>query len=384
MKILHLIDSGGLYGAEQVLLTLMRGLQRKGDDVVLGSLRLPQESEKPVEKEVRSMGMEVWPLPMAGISRNRMLDLRERCNAEGVVIVHSHGYKANILNSMYFAASAPKGVATLHGWTAASFRQRVWWYQLLEKRLLPRLAAVVAVHERMALLDRLPRDLRRRLHIIPNGISLVNAEVDPECLGSVEQALVTFCRRKPTIAIVGRVSREKGVLSAIESFAALRRNRVDAQLAVVGVGPELHACKRLVDHLQVTDHVLFAGFVKHVPALMKEFSALLLPSLQEGMPMTVLEAMRAEVPVIASAVGAVPDLLEHGQCGYLVEAGNVQELSASLQRVFSCDGEAALLARRAGQRFRNSYVEEKTVDAYRTLYCKLLLKTESSREAASI
>src|SRR5687768_7368951 len=100
MKILHLIDSSGLYGAEQVLLTLMRGTKDRGDQPILGSLRLGNEEEKAIENQVARMGLELWKLPFSrGIDRAAMLALQDRCLREGVSIVHSHGYKANILNA---------------------------------------------------------------------------------------------------------------------------------------------------------------------------------------------------------------------------------------------------------------------------------------------
>ena len=374
MRVLHLIDSGGLYGAEQVLLTLMSGLLAGGHEPILGSLRTPGEPARPVELEARQRGVQVWPIELAwSFSGRAMRELASRAAGESVAVIHSHGYKANILNGASLARhSSFATMTTLHGWTGMNWRQRVWWYQCVERELLPRLDAIAVVRREM-LDGRLSRPaVAGRTHLIPNGIPPVcdaAATLGPET-GEM-RGLREFCGRGPTIGFVGRLSAEKGVGILLRAFAQLRGQHENLQLAIVGDGPLRSELSQLAAQLGVAHATHFAGFVPRAAAVLPWFKVLAMPSLQEGLPIILLEAMRARLSIVASAVGGIPEALEGGMGGKLVPPQQAPVLAAAIKALLDNPAAADVLRQHAHRRFHTHYTEGSMVSSYVSVYKQL-------------
>lgn len=374
MKVLHLIDSGGVYGAEQVLLTLFAGLPSRGHEPILGSLRAPGEPARPIEMEARRQGVQVWPIevdrPFGG---RAMRTLADRAARDSIKVIHSHGYKANILNGARLARRHTFAtMATLHGWTGVSWRQRVWWYQRLEREFLLRLDAIAVVRRGM-LGGRLARPaVAGRTRLIPNGIpSDAGTGADLAQDSGQLRALREFCGRAPTIGFVGRLSTEKGAEILLQAFAKLREGGADLQLVIVGDGPLRDALCRLAAELGVSQRVLFAGFVPRAAVVLPWFRILAMPSLQEGLPIVLLEAMRARLSIVASAVGGIPEALEEGKGGRLVPPRQPQALAAAIEALLKDPGAEEALRQHAFARFNAHYTEDSMVSSYAGLYERL-------------
>lgn len=386
MKILHLIDSRGLYGAEQVLLTLVAGMNARGHDATVGSVRLPDDGEKPIEAEAKRKQIPLWTLPLGrGIDFKGCFELRARCEREGVQIIHSHGYKANIVNALFFARHPSfTTVATLHGWTGTTPKRRIWWYEALERRLIGRMHGLVAVHRDMAFSDRLSGAVKDKTRVILNGITPNVDPVKPTDYSEAERELAAFCSRRPTMGMVGRISREKAVEDGIRALNELCARGLDLQLAIVGTGSREQACKDLVRELGLQDRVLFAGFLPRAGRMLDLFAALVLSSTQEGMPIVVLEAMRAGVPLVASRVGGIPDLLDEGRCGRLFEAGRIDQLTNCIKQVLADAEETKRLADAARARFSALYSDTQTIEGYLRLYEALAGTQKEAARAVAV
>jgi glycosyltransferase involved in cell wall biosynthesis len=169
----------------------------------------------------------------------------------------------------------------------------------------------------------LPVILRRKLGIIPNGVSLPPAK-----------SLNGNC-----VMYVGRLVQGKG----LEYLIAAMERCCDQQLVIVGDGPERRNLEKLAEKMA---NVTFVGEVaaERVTEYFQRARMFVLPSLSEGSPNVVLEAMAHGVPVIATAVGGIPDLIKHGETGFLTQAGNVSEIAYYVRKL--ADDEA--LRRRLG------------------------------------
>jgi glycosyltransferase involved in cell wall biosynthesis len=383
VKVLHLIDSAGVYGAEQVLLNLQSELLVQGAEPILGSLRLPGEPEKAIEREARLRGIPVWPFAARrGLDRAAFRRITEFAVKEGVDIIHSHGYKANTLTAV-FGSTMFDGpiVATLHGWTSTSPLKRMWWYEAFERQCIGRFDAVVAVHGDMADLRKVSHRLAGRLVVIPNGISAVPPFVidssDP-LLARIKQ----FCSRAPTIIAAGRLSREKAFGNLIDALALLHRDGLPVQLVIAGDGALRQVLAERAAELRLADHVLFAGFVANVAALFHLFQVYALPSTREGLPIVLLEAMRAGLPVVASTVGGIPEVLGHGECGVLVPPGDVVRLADGLRSVLAAPEAGRELGQRGRMRFNAKYTVAGMTKAYLDLYGRVVQARCPSRVPA--
>jgi len=383
MRVLHLIDSAGVYGAEQVVLSLATELRQHGVSTILGSLRLPGEGEKPIERAAAECGIPVWPIfARRGLDGNAFYTIAGRV-AEGIDIIHSHGYKANILTALYAGrvCNVPT-VSTLHGWTGTTPLRRIWWYETVERRLLGRFDAVVAVNADMSDVSKIGARVRNRLVVIANGIA-TTARAPSELMTDFPelQRVEEFCARAPTIVAAGRLSAEKGFQYLLDAIAMLSREGTRVQLVIAGDGVLRHELAARAAQLGIADRVLFTGFVPDVAALFPLFDIFALPSMREGLPIVLLEAMRAGIPSIASSVGGIPELLGYGEYGVVVPPANPEKLADGLRALLNAPESARSVGQKARRRFEEKYTVSGMARRYLSLYWRLVETRCPSRVA---
>ena len=138
---------------------------------------------------------------------------------------------------------------------------------------------------------------------------------------------------------VGRLSPEKGQAGLLEAFAAVRRDRDDLELILVGDGPEADRLRALAVQLGISERVRFAGRLSEADTLgeIAKADILILPSFMEGLPIVLMEAMAIGTAVIASRVAGIPELVEDGQSGLLFTPSNWDELASCICRLVDDD-----------------------------------------------
>lgn len=171
---------------------------------------------------------------------------------------------------------------------------------------------------------------------------------------------------------IGRMTQIKRIPDVLLAFRRLLDRGVDATLCLVGDGPDRTAAERLAHELGIARQTLFVGYQRQVAPYYAMFDALLLPSANEGTPVVAIEALAAERPVVATRVGGVPDVVDDGEDGFLVEIGDTDALADRLERL-ARDGD---LRRRFGGRGRERvlprYRVSRLVDDIDNLYRELL------------
>ncbi len=306
MKIVHVIAPGGLAGAERLVLGGVAALRAAGEDarlVVLDEVRAPGVSV-PFQDAARTLAIPLDVVPV--VSR---LDRQARAALRALTfdadVLHLHGYKALAL-----ATRPVHGVwlATHHGDTGHTRTARL--YEALARLLYRRLDAVVAVSAETATALRLPH-----VRTIANFLT-IQAQPTPPPAHPVPQLLV-----------LGRLSVEKGVDVLLQALAEPEMPPI--ALAVVGDGPERAPLAALAQTLGVT--VQFHGFQTDVLPFLAQCDAVCMPSLREGMPLAALEALCAGRPLLASAVGALPELVQLG-AGGTVPPGDAHLLALLLRQ----------------------------------------------------
>jgi glycosyltransferase involved in cell wall biosynthesis len=158
----------------------------------------------------------------------------------------------------------------------------------------------------------------------------------------------------------------------LESFRRLRDEGVDAVLCMVGDGPDRHSVENLAGGLGIMRDSLFPGYQEDVGPFFAAFDVFVLPSGNEGTPVTAIEALASGCPVVATRVGGVPDVVTDGEDGFLVDPGDVEGLAASLARLAN---DPALRARMGGagrERMRSRYAVDRLIDDVDRLYRELL------------
>lgn len=330
-RIVHLIDSGGFFGAEQVVATLAEEQRLRGNLVCVATIIAPQDDGNPLGDVAKARGIEVAEIELPdGFRRSDLPKLRECLGQLQPDVVHCHGYKAIILAG--FSVRRDEGwhlVATLHGWTAIKRFSKMRLYQFVERLALRRFDAVCPVSDQMrAKVARLGD--RVLVQTVANGIQL-SAQQAP-----LPEDLRARVGGRPIVLAVGRLSAEKDLLTLIECMARLRARDVSCCLVIVGEGPERPALEQRAMAHGLTATVCFAGYRTDVRQWMGSCDVFTLSSLTEGLPMVVLEALAAGLPVVSTRVGGIPDAVA-GSDVRLVSPRDVDGMSAAIEMALSTD-----------------------------------------------
>jgi len=370
VKVLHIIDSGGLYGAEIMLLGLMEEQLRQGHHPVLASIGDLEIAVKPIEAEAKRRGLPVKSFRMRpGPNIVGAYEVLRFAWQEKTDILHSHGYKGNILFGFLprWLRRMPM-VATVHGWTWTGGVSRMVVYEWLDAVALTHLDRVVLVNEAMKGHYRLS-GRRLPISVVENGISFDVINKDTSDRQILNSEIVRFCEGGYTLGAVGRLSREKGFDLLLEAFAGLVKEGRDIRLCILGEGGLRGELEQMIADLGISQRVLMPGFVDDARKYIAFFKLFAISSLTEGLPMVLLEAMLAGVPIVASGVGGIPYALDNGLAGLVIDPGSSEALKVGVLKVFDDqkkERQRVQVAReRVADRFSSKAMAEKYLDIYK-------------------
>jgi glycosyltransferase involved in cell wall biosynthesis len=366
MKVMHVIDSSGVYGAEVMLLNLMSEQLSFGTTPLLLSFVGRDVTRHELIDETQRRGLGAVSFRVDGWggygAARRMIDL---AHVHGVDVIHCHGYKGDILLGMMpRARRAIPVVSTIHGWISVRKFTKIWLYCMLDKVLLRRLDAVVNVSSSASTIGGVQR------FVVENGI--------PELAFNTKQVLETdqvvrdLRGQGCLVGTVSRLSEEKGIEFFIESIGLLADRELHVKAVVIGDGPRRGHLQRMIDQKGLTESVKLIGFRKDAYHYLPLLDAFVLPSLTEGLPMTILEAMQARVPVVASRVGGVPEVLGAGSLGILVEPRDATAIASALASLLTNRAEAGCMAARARQVVLERYSSRRMAEGYQRVYQTVL------------
>jgi glycosyltransferase involved in cell wall biosynthesis len=363
---------------------LTEGLTKRGYDTTLvaGSLARGEDSmafvadARGVEVvRIDELGREISPFRdlMATIRLARLI------RKERPQILHTHTAKAGTVGRVaaLLAGSRrpPIVIHTFHGHVLRGYfgPVRTLFFRLLERWLAAGTTALVAVspqvRDDLVALGVAPRE---RFVVIRLGIEL-DERVAPELNGRAESRhYLGIPGDRFAVGWIGRMTAVKRTDDVLVAFKRLRDSGVDAVLCMVGDGPDRLQLEQRAHDLGVTRDTIFLGYQEDVAPFYAAFDALVLPSSNEGTPVSVIEALAAELPVVATRVGGVPDVVRDGDDGFLVEAGATDDLADRLGRLARDPALRARMGKRGRERVLPRYAVERLVDDVDELYRSLL------------
>jgi len=343
MKILHLVSSGGYYGKESVIINLCSALEKLGCATEVGAFLNSQAPNDDVVTRAHRQGLPARTFACHGrVDLGAARTIREHILSQQVDLVHTHDFKADLYGYLAARWAGRPLFATCHLWFSPSIQHRM--YSALDRFVLRYFDGVIGVSPPIG--DTLHKSWvpQRKVAVIANGIDfspflLVEDGTSRREFGS-----------DLTIGIVGRLVRQKGHPFFFAAARGVLEKFPGAKFVVIGEGPDRKLLEALAQELRIAGSVHFAGYRDDMPSAYAGLDLMVMPSLDEGLPMTLLEAMAAKRAVIASAVGAVPEVIEHGQTGLLVEPGNADDLEQAMLLLLN----DASLRRRMGENARES------------------------------
>jgi glycosyltransferase involved in cell wall biosynthesis len=321
MKVLHIISSGGMYGAEAVILNMSRMLLEAGHGSVIGVFFNSSNPNLQIHKAALKEGLESHPIPCSGqIDRAAIAAIRELSIRSGVDVVHAHGYKADIYTYLALRGRGVPLVSTCHTWYDSDLM--VSFYGMVDRLVLRRFVRVVAVSDgvRQRLLKAGVHD--EKIRMVRNGIDLRPFDGAVPSLRGNKSILL--------VGLVGRLAREKGVDVFLLAAARAVVEFPSVKFVVVGEGPDRKNLDRLIDELKIRSSVSLLGRRDDMPAVYASLDIMVSSSRQEGLPMAILEGMASSLPLVATAVGEVPTVVLDGMTGLLVPAEDVERLAAGI------------------------------------------------------
>ena len=373
MRIAHIIKVTRISGAERHLLFLLEGLRQRGLDAHLIML---VERDRPMDEMAAAAEQRNIPLSRLMIYRDYDLPLlwrlRRTIRQVKPDIVHTHLVHADLFGFISAKLARVSTVVSSRHLDDA-FRYRSRWRRINRRlwRMIDGGIAISAAMKQFALdIEEAPTD---KISVVRYGMEY--RWISDDDINLARQRLRTELNLESDAQLLGiacRLVDQKGIPYALEALRRIRSDFPRAHLVIAGEGEKAGELRRLASKLGIADRVSWLGWRADAAELMAAFDVFLLPSLHEGFGLVLLEAMSHRVPIIASEVGAIPEIVVDGETGILVEPRNVDLLARAMRRLLTDRALRKYMGLLGAARLEEHFSIEKMVDGTIALYEKVL------------
>jgi glycosyltransferase involved in cell wall biosynthesis len=383
LKVVQLTDRVGTHGgAEHLTMQIAERLDpARFESIVCATRFSPSEREKETVEDaaealrsagVRFVGLDrhtrahVWAwAPLVRLLRRERVD-----------VIHAHKFGSNVWGVVFGRlCGVPVVVTHEHGW---SFEGRA--KMIMDRELIARGSnAFIAVsredRRRMIELEKISPE---RAVFVPNGIPALPAPSGRDVHGELG-----IGERDRVVTTVGFLRQPKAMDVLIEAAARIAPRFPGLRVLIVGEGADRPLYEALIDRLGVKDVVTLLGLRSDVPDLLAASDVAVLSTNSEGSPLSVMEYMDAGLPTVATRVGGIPDLIDHGSEGLLVEPQDPVGLGDAIARLLDDPDEARRMGERASERRRREFDIDVMVENLQSLYTDLYARTRRGRREAA-
>ena len=377
MRVLHIISSGGMYGAEAVILNMSRALNEGTHQSMLGVFSNTLNPNHQLYERAIKDGIESHLIPCNGqIDRTAMMRIRQLAALTCADVVHAHGYKADIY--VYFALrqSGIPFIATCHTWYDNDLPAFV--YGVADRLVLRKYARVVAVSHEVQ--QRLLKAGTRQcdIHLVRNGIDL---RPFVSAVRSIQNDSTSG--RTHRVGLVGRLAIEKGIDIFLRAAALVLVHFPESKFVVVGEGPDNDKLEALIDELKIRQSVSMLGRRDDMPAIYASLDVMVSSSRQEGLPMAILEGMASGLPLVATAVGEVSSVVIDDRTGVLVPAEDPDRLAAGILDLLRDAAKRTRFGIAAKQLIQKEYSAERMATDYLRVYAEAIAAVKNGKGSQS-
>ncbi len=362
----YFTDSADFGGAERALATLLEGLDRSRWKPTL--IHHPEAGLAPLLAEARRLGVALWPVPRMPdglLGARRMPSFARALHGRRPAVFHAHltwplACKYGLMGALL--ARVPAVVVTVQLYVDFKMDPSIY----LQQRLL-----AAGVGRYVAVSEEVSQRLRQKLPIPAHKLQVIRNAISPAaftCMASSEVRTGLCDAGQPLILTLARLDPQKGLTYLLQAAARVP----GAVFAIAGEGPERPALEAQVRALGLDGRVVLLGYRPDVNQLLASCDLFVLPSLYEGLPLSVLEAMAAGKPVIATAIGGTAEAVVPGQTGLLVPPADPGALADAIQKLLSEPGLAQQLASAGQYRARQEFTSEVMVQRVMQVYDDLL------------
>ena len=367
IPVLHLRSSAETSGPDRVLLDLIPKLDDLGYPCELALL---SDRRRPADHLVAAAlerGVETVEIPTRGPIDPGLL-VRLARMARDFALIHAHEPKSHVYGWAIARRTGRPWIATHHGWLGRDPREQL--YERLDLQALRRADRVLCVARSGA------AELVGRWGVPPAAVRVVHNGIDTARIGQVSRQ--QLCERLglrddlPVVVAVGRLERGKGFATLLEAQHQLHVSGRDVQVVVMGEGSERGTLRARSADLGLAERFLLPGYIADAPAFLHGADVFVLASLHEQHPISLLEAMAQATPVVATRVGGIPDTVEHGVHGMLVEPQEPTAMAAAIERLLGDRARARALGAAGHKRILDEFSAEQMARGYANVYAELL------------
>jgi len=347
-----------------MLIRLAEVLRERGLEPAVATMRpgwMTQRAEQ--------AGFPVWIAPQRrGPDPLWLVRFARRLRRESVEVLHTHEFDMNVYGGLAAALARVPHLATLHG--------RVWG--LDRPRHLAAYRLVLALGSRLMTVSRVLADLAAdRLRIAPEEVPVIpnGIPIRPRPARELREALRAGVRAElglpaeaPLLLAVGNLYPVKDHATAVRAMASLP----GVHLAIAGRGQEEEPLRNLAQELGLADRLHLLGLRDDVQRLLDASDAFVHPSRSEGLPLAILEAMEAALPIVATRVGGVPEAVVEGRTGFLIPPEDPKALAEAVSRLLQDPDRAAALGCAGRARAEEGFSLERMAEQHLRLYAELV------------
>lgn len=360
-RVLYFTDSVAFGGAEQAMLTLMVHLDRRDWEPVL--VYHPEAGLTPLLQRARQADIETWQVPrMRGrVGAKHLAGFVRALRVRRPSVFHAHltmplACKFGLLGAAL--ARVPAVIASEHLYVDIPYRYSVYVERFLEP----------VIHRYIAVSNDVARQLTAKLGFTRHKTQVVHNGVAIEPFEQVAIAESYQQLPHPLVLTTARLTPQKGISCLLDAAALVPQ----ATFLIAGEGPLAPELRTQAQRLGIAHRVIFAGYVENVPALLRASDLFVLPSLYEGLPLSILEAMAAGVPVIATDVGGIGEAISNESNGLLVPPADPAALANAIRKMLDNRNYAQQLAEAGRARVRTHFSAETMTRRTVDIYCRVL------------
>jgi len=360
----HIRDSGGIFGAERVILNIGRNIDKKYK-VILICLRSPDGKSDLLKKKAEEIGMKVISVDVnSKMDFSSIKHIREILKSQQVKILHSHDFKANLYGLIASNDLGIKRILTSGGTTKDSIMKKFYVY--MDETFTYRFYDNIVAVSREIYNKLLKKNIHMgKLVIVENGID-ESLYYDADRTQSNNPFPVNNTNK--VFAVIGRLFPDKAHRYFIDAFSDIKKAYPKSVALIIGEGPSEEEIRKKIIDLKLEDSVFLCGVRKDMMYVYKNIDYLVLPSLTEGLPYVLLEAMLFKVPVLATDVGGIPNIVINDVTGYLVPAGDAQSLKNGMEKMLNNPEKSREMADKGYRLVNEKYSARRMAEGYRRLY----------------
>ena len=360
MSLLHVVAPGEVGGLERVVHLLTHGQALAGNDVHVAAVVDPAGADHPLIGTLASGGVTTHPILLPGRAyRRERAAINDLCRRLRPDVVHTHGYRPDVVDAGAAQQLGIPTVTTVHGFTGGGWKNRL--YERLQRRAYRRFDAVVVVSRPLVerlIQDGVPPD---RVHCVQNAWQ----ETTPPLDRALARRALGLKDDEFVIGWVGRLSPEKGPDVLVDALAHL--TDLPVTVSVVGNGPQRDSLASRAQRLGVERLVRWHGTVPEAGQRFAAFDVFVLSSHTEGTPIVLFEAMAAGVPIVATRVGGVPDVVSPAEAA-LVASADPAAIAAEIRALYRDPAPGRARAQRANARLLSDFAVAPWLERYAAIY----------------